>query len=225
MKTINYICSLGSQCSTASWIKQKNMKKCSYPFDWIYSNPKMIIDCINDDFVKFLDRSLHIPTTYKKKQKIIEYKNISGHKIYKRKNSKGIFNHHYILEDKQYEYFVRCVNRFRELTKINDNKLFIISFMNEKQDITKNLQKQLNDLYTTLQKITNNFDLLVVWHTCGTELKSNVIEDKELNNLKYINITTINRNNGRKIKDKKENKFYNRCIFELYNFQIIDNIK
>ena len=215
MKTINYICSLGCQCSTASWIKQKNMKKCSYPFDWIYSNPKMILDCINDDFVKFLDRSLHIPSKHKKK------KNISGHKIY----GGCIFNHHYILEDEQYEYFVRCVNRFRELTKINDNKLFIISFINKKKDITKELQKQLNDLYTTLQKITNNFDLLVVWHTIGTELKSNVIEDKELNNLKYINITTINRNNGRKIKDRKENKFYNRRIFELYNFQIIDNIK
>ena len=135
-----------------------------------------------------------------------------------------IFNHHYILEDKQYEYFVRCVNRFRELTKFNDNKLFIISFVNNKQDITKNLQKQLNDLYTTLQKITNNFDLLVVWHTVVNELKSNVIEDKELNNLKYINIT-INKSSGTKIKDKKENEFYNRCIFELYDFQIIDNIK
>lgn len=195
------------------------MKKCSYPFDCIFSNPKMIIDCIDDDFVKFLDRSLHIPNTKPKYKN--NTKDKSGHKIY----GGHIFNHHYILEDKQYGYFVRCVNRFRELTKFNDNKLFIISFVNRKQDITKNLQKQLDDLYTTLQKITNNFDLLVVWHTVGTELKSNVIEDKELNNLKYINITTINKSGGIKIKDKKENEFYNRCIFELYDFQIIDNIK
>jgi len=186
------------------------MKKCSYPFDWIFSNPEMIIDCINDDFVKFLDRGLHIPNPRIEKAN----KTKSGHKIY----GGHIFNHHYILEDKHYEYFVRCVNRFRELTKFNDNKLFIISFVNQKQDITKNLQKQLNDLYTTLQKITNNFDLLVVWHTVGTELKSNVIEDKELNNLKYINITTKNESCGKEFKNAKENKFYNRCIFELYNF-------
>lgn len=216
MKTINYICSLGTICHTASCIKEKNMKKCSYPFDWIFSNPEMIIDCINDDFVKFLDRSLHMAS--------VRYpsntKDKSGHKIY----GGHIFNHHYILEDTQYEYFVRCVNRFRELTKINDNKLFIISYINQEQDITKKIQKQLNDLYTTLQKITNNFDLLVVWHTVGTELKSNVIEDKELNNLKYINITTINKSSGRNIKDKKENEFYKKCIFDLYNLQIIDNI-
>lgn len=198
-------------CLTASWIKQKNMKKCSYPFDWIFSNPEMVIDCINDNFVKFLDRGLHIPNTTHR----------SGHKIYGR----HIFHHHHILEDKQYEYFVRCVNRFRNLTKRNNNKLFVISYVNRGHDITNNLKKQLDDLYTTLQKITNNFDLLVVWHTVGTKLRSNVIENKELKNLKYISITTINKSNGKRIINKKQNAFYNRCIFELYDFKIIDDIK
>ena len=40
---------------------------------------------------------------------------------------------------------------------------------------------------TTLQKNTNNFDLLGLWHTNSTKLKSNVIENKELKNLKYNN--------------------------------------
>jgi hypothetical protein len=51
MKTINYICSLGTLCHSASLIKQMNMKKCSSPFDWIFSNPNMIIDCIDNDDV------------------------------------------------------------------------------------------------------------------------------------------------------------------------------
>lgn len=213
MKTINYVCSLGILCHTASLIKQNNLKKCSYPFDWIFSNPKMIIDCINDNFVTFLDRSLH--TKHKDNTE-----NKSGHKLY----GEHIFNHHCILKDKHYEYFVRCVRRFRTLMKTNNNKLFVISFVNKKENITDNIQKQLNDLYMTLHKITNNFDLLIIWHTVGNKLKSNVLEDKNLQNLKFLNIMTTSNSDGSQIKDERENKFYNKCIFELYDFKIIDNI-
>lgn len=211
-KEINYICSLGSLCHTVSWMKQMKLKKCSYPFDWIFSDPEMIIDCLNDDFEKFLDRSLHIASSDKDK---------SGHKIY----GKYIFKHHCILEEEHYQYFVRCVNRFRELIKRNENKLFIISFINRKQDIGQELQKKLNDLHKNLEKITNNFDLLVVWHTIGTELKSNMTRDKKFKNLIYINITTQTESDGVQIMNFQENFFYNKCIYSLYDFKIIDDIK
>ena len=34
---INYVCSLGFSLATASLLKRNNLKKCSYPFDWIFS--------------------------------------------------------------------------------------------------------------------------------------------------------------------------------------------
>ena len=117
---INYICSLGTVCHPASWAKRMNLKKCSYPFDWIFSDINMVIDCINDDFKKFLDRNNHIPSL---KPKHKEKKNKSGHKIY----GGSMFNHHNILDDEDYNYFTRCVQRFRTLINKDGNKLFMIS--------------------------------------------------------------------------------------------------
>ena len=37
---IFYICSLGPQCHNATFLKQCELKSCSYPFDWIWSPAK-----------------------------------------------------------------------------------------------------------------------------------------------------------------------------------------
>jgi hypothetical protein len=50
MLEINYTCSLGSLCHSSQILKRNNYKKCSYPFDWIFSNYDIIIDCLEDDF-------------------------------------------------------------------------------------------------------------------------------------------------------------------------------
>ncbi len=65
-----------------------NMKKCSFPFDWIFSNPNMIIDFIDNDFKIFLDRNLHIPH-----EKNTNSKQSSGHIVY----GGQIFNHRKII--------------------------------------------------------------------------------------------------------------------------------
>jgi len=214
MKTINYICSLGALCHTASWIKQMQMKKCSFPFDWIFSNPNMIIDCIDNDFKIFLDKNFHIPHEIHTNSK-----QISGHKVY----GGQIFNHHYILEDNTYSYFVRCVNRFRILTKKKENKLFIISFVNTREKISKELKNNIINLYKKLESITTNFNLLVVYHGIGHNMRSEIVEINE--NIKIIEIFTQALSDGTHINNTVENQFYNNCVFKLYDFKILEDIK
>ena len=55
MLSINYTCSFGSLCHSSKILKRNNLKLCSYPFDWIFSNCDNIIDCIEDNFNIFLD--------------------------------------------------------------------------------------------------------------------------------------------------------------------------
>ena len=43
MSEINYTCSLGGLCHSSQILKRNNLKLCSYPFDWIYSNCDNII--------------------------------------------------------------------------------------------------------------------------------------------------------------------------------------
>jgi hypothetical protein len=38
-------------------IEKFNLKKISLPFDWLFSCPAMIIDCLRDDFTSFLDKN------------------------------------------------------------------------------------------------------------------------------------------------------------------------
>ena len=214
MKTVNYICSLGTLCNTASCIKQMQMKKCSFPFDWIFSNPNMIIDCIDNDFKIFLDRNFHIPHEI-----LPNSKKGSGHKVYGGK----MFNHHYILEDNTYRYFVRCVNRFRILTKKKENKLFIISFVNKREKISKELKNNIINLYKKLESITTNFNLLVVYHRIDHNMRSEIVELNE--NFKIIEIFTRAESDGNRIKNKVENQFYNNSIFKWYDFKILEDIK
>ena len=54
-------------------------------------------------------------------------------------------------------------------------------------------------------------------------MKSEIVEINE--NIKIIDIFTQALSNGVKIKNKVENKFYNNCIFKLYDFKILEDIK
>ena len=215
-KKINYICSLGNQCHPAKWCKMMNLKKCSFPFDWVLSNEEIIIDCIKNDFVQFLDRNLHI-----KSKRHPKSNTKSGHKIYGGK----MFNHHNILLDEDYNYFCRCVDRFRKLMKKDKKKLFIIcNENNTSPEINARLNQKLYKLYETIKLKTKNFEFLVIYHIIGNKTDSQVIDDLKLNNFKIIKITTKNRSKGVRIRDRFENKFWNKCISDLYDYNIIDDI-
>ena len=53
---INHVCSLGTHCQSSDLIKDLHLKQESYPFDWIFSSPVMVINTLKDDFSQFLNR-------------------------------------------------------------------------------------------------------------------------------------------------------------------------
>lgn len=110
MKNINYICSLGTLCHSAKYIKDNNTKKCSYPFDWIFSNPHVIIKIIKNDFVDFLNKE--------------HYKKINDKKCDHDLYGGNMFNHHNPLNEKDHEYFKRCVVCFKELLDKKNQNFF-----------------------------------------------------------------------------------------------------
>ena len=58
MDKIIYACSLGPQCHSSNILKRLNIKKESYPFDWIFSN------------LKNLEHAIHSLNVYRKGQNI-----------------------------------------------------------------------------------------------------------------------------------------------------------
>src|SRR5690554_4291669 len=108
---INYVCSLGSFCYSSQFFKNHGLKKCSYPFDWIFCNNslKTVVDCILDSFKKFLDPNNQIE--FSPYEVGTDNSRRSGHKIY----GSNLSPHFNLRNNSNYDYFVRCVERFENL--------------------------------------------------------------------------------------------------------------
>lgn len=106
------IISVGSHCITSSFLKSAGIKRWSGPFDWIFSNIRMVNHCFSDKFTAFLDRRFHIKTPM---NSIIHVgANVCAHSFYKDNfGVEFVFNHHDITVDHVYDYYVRCVSRFQ----------------------------------------------------------------------------------------------------------------
>ncbi len=109
--------SLGQNCSTSWYIKAAGAKQASYPFDWLAVSPALVEHVLDDDFRTFLDRARMIPLWTD-----------AGHKDYHR----SLFGHRDPRTfARDHAYYVRCVERFRELLCGNRPVLFITTVVNE----------------------------------------------------------------------------------------------
>jgi len=201
-------CSLGGLCHSAHLLKINGLKKESYPFDWIFSNIPMIKDCIKDDFKTFLDKAEY--SDYNTNTTLRE--NQCEHKFYGQMVFKGehsvIFNHHNPLSNSNdYSYYERCVNRFRDLLKSDNEKTFV---MFEGAD---SLDKYLDFSYF-LSQYTNNHNLLVIQNKVSVKHNFILYQRKE-SGLKILRIETISGSSGVQFHDKADEEYLNQTLKTL----------
>ena len=198
---INYACSLGQYCHTAELLKQNNFKFCSYPFDWIPSNFNTILHCIEDEFKIFLDKSYYINISYSQR----------GHKFY---DNNMFFHHDPLGNAEHYEYFVRCVDRFKNLLNQTEHKLFTMLFINmEKKD--DKFKENIIDFNNKFSRHTSNYTLLVILHVPNK--KDNYHEFTYDNNIHFLELHTLSSSNGLKFNIDKDNEYLNNVIKQTYN--------
>jgi hypothetical protein len=204
MLKINYIIPLGSNCYIASYLKKNNLKLVSYPFDWIFSYPNDIYDIINTDFEHFLNKDNYI---YKDED--INYNN---HSIYC--PMLRMFNHHNPYKEKDYKYFKRCILRFNDVLKKEEIKLFIMFFS---ENNLNNEIRNIIKIKELLDTKTVNYELLCIFQEVrGYQCK----KDFKYKNINFIQISTIDKNNGVEFICEKDEVFFNSIISSLYDFQI-----
>jgi len=208
---INHVCSLGGLCHSSQILKRNKLKVCSYPFDWIFSNTSMIIDCIEDGFAKFLDKSY--------------YTNVSplkcGHSYYNTHYDKCvIFNHHNPLKKrKHYNYYVRCVDRFKQLLKYQEHKLFIMTIPNIMR-ASEDIKRDIIEFNNKLSKHTLNYTVLVILHIpSGSQKHEFTYHD----NIHFLEIHTISKTDGSDFFDKSDTVYFDDILKTAYNFNIITN--
>ena len=202
-----HACSLGPFCHAGSILKQLDVKKESYPFDWIYSNLDVIIHCIEDDFKTFLDKS------YYKREK-----DITIHTYYTEKFKKCSFNHVTEMTDEKYEYFIRCVERFRKLLQSPKKKLFIISHMVTATDtVDPDYYEKTIEFNKKLKQYTTNFDILCIAHNTQNKF-SYAINTHD--NIYFMKLETASISNGVIFTKGDENHYLVDILCQNFKFNI-----
>lgn len=204
MLEINYTCSLGSMCHSSQILKRNNLKIYSYPFDWIFSNCNNIILCIEDDFNIFLDKSYYINISQSQ----------CGHSKY---NDKMWWHHNPLKNIDHYNYYVRCVDRFKKLLLKQEHKLFINTFLNM-NNIDENKKNEIVEFNNNFSKYTSNYTLLVIFHISNKEKRHHIFTYN--NNIVFLELHTLSVSDGLRFVNNDDNIYLDNIMKSKFNFNL-----
>lgn len=209
-------CSLGSACHPSKVFKRNGFKQESYPFDWANTTTEVIRDCIEDDFNRFLDKDLYSPA-----QNFWEGDRVCNHDYYKpllvQEDHLGrniLFRHRDPLHNEgDYEYYKRCVERFRNLLASEERKVFLKMHFNKGEDITDTILESFS-LCKFLNNYTSNFTLIVVHQQVADHRDYQLINGKDL---KFINLKTISADDGGTYDNPDDEPYLDQIIKRVIN--------
>lgn len=109
---VNHV-SLGTHCHMAEVLKRTGLRTWSGPFDWIFTQPGMIRDCLADDFAALLDRSQY--ETNPPALRPAPHQSSCRHRLYAERHAiPFIFNHHDpATSEADYRFLAGGVRRLR----------------------------------------------------------------------------------------------------------------
>jgi hypothetical protein len=166
-----YLIPIGGSCFFGSTIrKHLNINKISYPFDFLRTNFKFIIDCIENDFINFLPNDCSNPQII---NDLIIY-NLDDHCFY----------HHDLRKNEMIESFRRKIIRFKNILEQCDEEVIFLRSISSK-DLNNELNLRhiffnlLNKLYPLLK-----FRIIFVGHRKDDDLLN--INYEKIDDLSYI---------------------------------------
>lgn len=123
--------SLGSNCQMAHALKTLDLRTWSAPFDWLFTLPEMVSDCLADDFAALTDRDQleSIPEAERLGPGITR----GRHRLYRaRYGLECLFNHHDpAVSETDYAFLTEGVRRLRQAlsTEGTRNRLWLMSHL------------------------------------------------------------------------------------------------
>lgn len=122
---INHVISLGTHCYTSQLIKTLGLKRASYPFDWLFSSDRLVLDCLEDGFERFLDPGQFRTSPIEDRAE--PHINLADHAYYaERLGVRYVFNHRDPNVPEHFEYYRRAVDRFHDVLASDDVKLVLM---------------------------------------------------------------------------------------------------
>ena len=210
MTEFKYACSLGNYCFSAALLNMIKARDRALPFDWLFTTPKATTEILKNDFQNFLDPKYYVDIhdvapAHGGRQ--------AGHSLY----HKNFFNHKNPREKVDYDYYVRCVDRFREFIKIEDKKLFICSYKNLENKMDDSLMSDIFELNKVLSEITQNYHLLC--HINYPNSKDLKHEITEMGNVTFFELYTKQDNHGLGYGNDEDNEIFFKIFNELFKLK------
>ena len=156
---IHHVVALGTSCFSAEFLRLTGLRVCAYPFDWVYSHPRMITDCVRDSFRNWFDKTLYVGHPHEK---------FCRHRIYDTTDPIFVhyhpptFFHHNPINDHDYQYFTRGVHRFNQMLSQPTPKLFLMTYINRSAPLDADTIQSLITLKHILDQNTAHAYLLVI---------------------------------------------------------------
>jgi len=154
----DHVVSIGNKCITTSILRELNVYKESFPFDYIPTTPWIILKYLKnpDDF-------------FPKKNSVL--------------NNDGVWFGHWNLDDKYEETIQSFQRRFQRLYEILQNKKRVLFVYTSEADIYNEFGNRYNDNYSELCNIRefikntyhNNFTILAIHINKTYENAENII--------------------------------------------------
>jgi hypothetical protein len=209
---IRHVCSLGSLCQSSMMLVDTGLKRESYPFDWIFSNPTTIERILDDDFGRFLQRDLLVGNGADQCSHLVYGERMLHH-------HKRMFYHHNPRDnDEHYMYFTRCVRRFRALLSSDASKLFVVTFPNLESGAIAGLKTEVAQLNARLSTMTRNYQLFVILHVPHCDVFDASIVDAS--NVRFVTLSTKSESGGLLFTDPNENRMLHKILRDSYDFAV-----
>lgn len=205
-----YICSLGPACATGGFIKMNQLKIKSYPFDWIFSSLDIVEDCLKDNFHTFLKKKYY--------KMLDNEKDKCGHKKY----GSEMFQHRNpMTKEDDYKYYERCVERFRNLIRSQEHKLFMMVFINENKSQINKLKKRIIDFNDFFKEYTTNYKLCIIIQTVEKKNFHKYDLESVSENIDFLYVYTKDEFKvWGKGRDTSDTDYVNKVFTDLYKFDL-----
>jgi hypothetical protein len=129
-----------------------------------------------------------------------------------------MFNHHNPLTNQEhYNYYVRGVNRFRNLLKKPEQKIFMTIYPNLSK-IDENLKQNILEFNNKLKNYTSNYTLLIIFNLVNKP--NNYHNFTKIDNIDFLELHTISESNGVYFNNNIDNQYINNVLLNNYNFNI-----
>lgn len=166
MKKYSNIISLGFFCSVATEIERIGMRSCSYPFDWVISDFKNVVDMIENHFQNFLKEEYLQEVEEKQLPSTIVVKNIQTHTTFFHDFKKG-----YTIKEQLPEVVLKYNRRIQRFYKdITQQRTLFIRYIKDKEEVAY-IHQNYERVLKRLKKYNAGNDIIFISNKENDELQ------------------------------------------------------